>query len=68
MTTQAEIRVAREATVARLASAYQRREFEVFEKVVRPDMSLTLRGRSRLAGGYQGYEAFGRYSRFSAGS
>lgn len=56
-----EIQVEREAILLELATAYQRREFGVFEAAVRPDMTLTLGGSSRLAGTYAGYGAFGRY-------
>lgn len=58
---EADIRVDREAVLLELASAYQRRELGVFEAAVRPDMTLTLGGSSRLAGTYVGYDAFGRY-------
>ena len=56
-----EIRLEREAVLAQLASAYQRRDLDEFEKAVRLDMTLTLAGSSRLAGTYEGYAAFGRY-------
>jgi ketosteroid isomerase-like protein len=56
-----ETRLEREATLAQLASAYQRRELGAFERAVLPDMTLTLAGSSRLAGTYEGYGAFGRY-------
>lgn len=55
------LRADREAALLELAGAYQRRELDVFEAVVRRDMRLTLAGQSRLAGTYVGYEAFGRY-------
>jgi ketosteroid isomerase-like protein len=51
----------REGLIARLASAYQRRDLAAFEPDMRPDMVLTLTGSSRLAGTYRGYEAFARY-------
>jgi ketosteroid isomerase-like protein len=59
--TDAEIQVEREAVLLELATAYQRRELDIFEAAVRPDMTLTLGGSSRLAGTYVGYDAFGRY-------
>jgi len=59
--TQAEIQMDREAALLELATAFQRRDLGVFEGAVRPDMTLTLGGSSRLAGTYVGYEAFGRY-------
>jgi hypothetical protein len=52
-----EIQVEREAVLLELAVAYQRRELAVFEAAVRPDMTLTLGGSSRLAGTYVGYDA-----------
>ena len=54
-------RVEREAVLLELAAAYQRRELDVFDAAVRPDMTLTLVGESRLAGTYVGYDAFGSY-------
>ena len=56
-----EIEVEREGLLARLAMAYQRRDFDVFEAACRPDMVLTLAGSSRLAGTYHGYRAFSDY-------
>jgi hypothetical protein len=56
-----EIEVEREGLFARLATAYQRRELEVFEQACRPDMVVTLAGSSRLAGTYHGYGAFSEY-------
>jgi len=58
---EARTRKDREATLLGLAAAYQHRDLGVFENEVRPDMSLTLAGSSRLAGTYHGYEAFGSY-------
>ena len=55
------VEVEREGLLARLASAYQRRELEVFEEACRPDMVVTLAGSSRLAGTYHGYGAFSEY-------
>lgn len=59
--TTRELRIEREGLLARLASAYQRGDLAAFEESMRPDMELTLRGHSRLAGTYHGYEAFARY-------
>ena len=56
-----DVEVEREGLLARLASAYQRRELEVFEDACRPDMVVTLAGSSRLAGTYHGYGAFSEY-------
>jgi ketosteroid isomerase-like protein len=56
-----EVRTERAATIAALADAFQRHDLDVFEQEVRPDMTLTLVGSSRLAGTYEGYAAFGRY-------
>jgi ketosteroid isomerase-like protein len=56
-----DVEVEREGLLARLASAYQRRELEVFEEACRPDMVVTLAGSSRLAGTYHGYGAFSEY-------
>jgi ketosteroid isomerase-like protein len=56
-----DVEVEREGLLARLASAYQRRELEVFEEACRPDMVVTLAGTSRLAGTYHGYGAFSEY-------
>jgi hypothetical protein len=43
----------REATLPGLVAAYRHREHGAFESFVRPDMTLTLAGSSRLAGTYQ---------------
>ena len=51
----------REASLLGLAAAYQHRALGAFEAAVRPDMTLTLAGSSRLAGTYHGYDSFGRY-------
>lgn len=56
-----EVQLRREGLIARLASAYQRRDMAAFEDEVVPDMTLTLTGSSRLAGTYHGFEAFARY-------
>ncbi|HET9672598.1 MAG TPA: hypothetical protein VFQ40_07090 [Actinomycetota bacterium] len=56
-----DVQLRREGLIARLASAYQRRDLGAFEDEVRPDMTLTLTGSSRLAGTYRGYEAFASY-------
>jgi ketosteroid isomerase-like protein len=56
-----DVEVEREGLLARLATAYQRRELEVFEEACRPDMVVTLAGSSRLAGTYHGYGAFSEY-------
>jgi ketosteroid isomerase-like protein len=56
-----DVEVEREGLLARLASAYQRRELEVFKEACRPDMVVTLAGSSRLAGTYHGYGAFSEY-------
>ena len=55
------IQLQREAGLAKLAGAYQRRELDIFAEVCRPDMRLTLAGDSMLAGTYHGYEAFADY-------
>lgn len=52
---------AREETLAILANAYQRRDLSAFEETCRPDMTLTLAGKSQLAGTYHGYKAFAEY-------
>lgn len=57
----AEIQLGRETLLLELAVAFQRRDLTIFEKSVRPDMTLTLAGSSHLAGTYMGYGAFGRY-------
>jgi hypothetical protein len=51
----------REGLLVLLATAYQRRDFDVFEAACRPDMVVTLAGSSRLAGTYHGYGAFSEY-------
>lgn len=56
-----DVEIDREVALLDLANAYGRGDFVAFERVVRPDMTLTLAGSSRLAGTYHGYEAFGRY-------
>jgi ketosteroid isomerase-like protein len=56
-----ELHLRREGLIARLASAFQRRDLAAFEPDMRPDMVLTLSGASRLAGTYRGYGAFARY-------
>jgi ketosteroid isomerase-like protein len=56
-----EVRIEREGLLARLASAYQRRDLAAFKEACRPDMVLTLAGSSRLAGTYEGYGAFSQY-------
>lgn len=55
------VEVEREGLLARLATAYQRRELDVFEDACRPDMVVTLAGSSRLSGTYRGYGAFSEY-------
>jgi ketosteroid isomerase-like protein len=55
------VEVEREGLLARLATAYQRRELDVFEAACRPDMVVTLAGSSRLSGTYHGYGAFSEY-------
>ena len=61
MGTNREIEIQREGLFARLATAYQRRDLDVFEAACRPDMVVTLAGSSRLAGTYHGYGAFSDY-------
>jgi hypothetical protein len=61
MGTDREVEVEREGLLARLATAYQRRDFDVFEGACRPDMTVTLAGSSRLSGTYHGYGAFSDY-------
>jgi ketosteroid isomerase-like protein len=56
-----QVTIEREGLLSRLASAFQRRDLEAFEPVMRPDMELTLPGTSRLAGTYHGYRSFARY-------
>jgi ketosteroid isomerase-like protein len=55
------VTVEREGLLAKLATAYQRRELDVFEEACRPDMVVTLAGSSRLSGTYHGYGAFSEY-------
>lgn len=55
------VEVEREGLLAKLATAYQRRELDVFEEACRPDMVVTLAGSSRLSGTYHGYGAFSEY-------
>lgn len=55
------VQLEREAGLARLANAYQRRDLTVFEEECQRDMQLTLAGESQLAGTYHGYEAFADY-------
>jgi ketosteroid isomerase-like protein len=59
--TRREVQLERETTLVELANAYQRRDLAAFGAAVRPDMTLTWAGSSRLAGTYHGYDAFGRY-------
>jgi hypothetical protein len=61
MGTNREIELQREGLLARLATAYQRRDLDAFEAACRPDMVLTLAGSSRLSGTYHGYGAFSEY-------
>jgi len=61
MGTSRDVEVEREGLLARLAVAYQRRDFDVFQAACRPDMVVTLAGSSRLAGTYHGYGAFSEY-------
>jgi hypothetical protein len=61
MGTNRDVEIEREGLFARLATAYQRRDLDVFEEVCRPDMVLTLAGSSRLSGTYHGYRAFSDY-------
>lgn len=53
--------LAREEMLAVLANAYQRRDLSAFEETCRPNMTLTLAGKSQLAGTYHGYKAFAEY-------
>jgi ketosteroid isomerase-like protein len=61
MGTNRDVEIEREGLFARLATAYQRRDLDVFEEACRPDMVVTLAGSSRLAGTYHGYGAFSEY-------
>jgi ketosteroid isomerase-like protein len=61
MGTDRDVEVEREGLLARLAVAYQRRDFDAFQAACRPDMVVTLAGSSRLAGTYHGYGAFSEY-------
>jgi hypothetical protein len=61
MGTNRDVEIEREGLFARLATAYQRRDLDVFEEACRPDMVVTLAGSSRLAGTYHGYGAFSDY-------
>jgi hypothetical protein len=61
MGTDRDVEIEREGLLARLAVAYQRRDFDVFQAACRPDMVVTLAGSSRLAGTYHGYGAFSEY-------
>src|SRR5438046_3115773 len=45
-----------------MASTFARHDFESLEGDVVPDVELTLRGSSWLAGKYRGYEEFGQYA------
>ncbi len=51
----------RERLFTRMASTFARHDFESLEGDVVPDVELTLRGSSWLAGKYRGYEEFGHY-------
>jgi len=51
----------REGLLARLADAYQRRDFGVIEESMRPEVVLTLTGSSRLAGTYRGHRAIATF-------
>lgn len=61
MGTNRDVEIEREGLFARLATAYQRRDLDVFEEACRPDMVVTLAGSSRLSGTYHGYGAFSEY-------
>src|SRR6266581_8476237 len=58
----AERERARERLFTRMASTFARHDFESLEGDVVPDVELTLRGSSWLAGKYRGYEEFGQYA------
>lgn len=53
--------VEREGLLARLADAYQRRDFGLIDESMRPEAVLTLTGSSRLAGTYRGHRAIARF-------
>ena len=55
----AERERARERLFTRMASTFAGHDFESLEGDVVPDVELTLRGSSWLAGKYRGYEEFG---------
>ena len=50
----------REAQFARNIDAFIRRDFDVIEKTMRPDVTLEMPGSSWVAGTYQGLEEVGR--------
>jgi hypothetical protein len=56
-----DVRIEREEMLANLALAFEQRAFNAFETFVRPDMTMTMAGRSRLSGTNYGYVAFERY-------
>jgi ketosteroid isomerase-like protein len=56
-----ERRRRREEGFTALVQAFARRDHGALEGGVRPDVELTLRGSSWLAGKYRGYEEFGQY-------
>jgi ketosteroid isomerase-like protein len=51
----------REEAFTELVRAFARHDYEALEGGVRPDVELTLRGSSWLAGKYRGYAEFGQY-------
>jgi hypothetical protein len=51
----------REDLFTRIALAFAHHDFDAVADGVRPDVELTLRGSSWLAGKYRGYEEFGHY-------
>ncbi|TMK33307.1 MAG: hypothetical protein E6G58_13530 [Actinobacteria bacterium] len=52
----------RERLFTRMVMAFARGDLAALEEGVRPDVELTLRGDSWLAGRYRGYEEFGQYA------
>jgi hypothetical protein len=56
-----EIQVEREALFTRMASAFARRDFDAVAGGVLPEVVLSLKGSSWLAGTYRGYEEFSHY-------
>jgi len=56
-----ETRIERQQLFARISAAFARRDFDAVAEAMRPDLELTLRGSSWLAGKYVGIEEFFQY-------